>query len=110
MEAAKLANSVSCAGKSIIEQLWDELDRIMDILMEEGEPEEPFNGFPGASGEMVQYADFDKFVEAHLTWGETRGQAQGVAYAIAMMTNPYKVDVPAIKEQALERWEARQDG
>lgn len=113
MEAAKLANSVSCAGKSRIEVLWDEMDSIMDRLMVDGAPSEPFNGamgrYPGATGEMVEYKTFDEYAKEHLEWGEERGRAQGIAYALAAMLDPYHMNVPAIKDEAYERWESRQD-
>lgn len=110
MEAAKLANSVSCAGKSRIEVLWDEMDSIMDRLMVEGEPEYPFDKrYPGAHGEMIGYDRLDAYRNDCKEWGEERGRAQGIAYALAAMLDPYNMDVPAIKDEAYERWESRQD-
>jgi hypothetical protein len=85
------------AGKSITERLWEELDRIMDILMVEGEPSK----WDDSTGrEVGDVADWKQ-------WGEHRGNAQGVAYAIAMMYSPYAPNVPHIKELAMQRWEER---
>lgn len=68
----------ACAGKSIVELLWDVLDQLMDLLMKDEEPDEL-----------------------------TRGKAEGVAYALAVFQNPYLPNLDAIREQAVERWEAR---
>jgi hypothetical protein len=82
------------AGKSILEIIWEELDSVFDQLMEEGEPVvDPVKQPTTAATRYRQ-------------WGELRGQAQGLAYAIAVIQNPYEVDVPAVKVQARERWQA----
>ena len=91
------------AGRSILEILWEELDSIMDRLMEDGEPADV-----GDLG-FVEDVDWRQFGEDWKSYGEERGQAQGVAYCIAVMTNPYEVDVPAIKQAAVERWNDRQE-
>jgi hypothetical protein len=80
------------AGKTIVEIMWEELDEIMDRLMEGGKP-------TGA----VQ------LVEDWQAYGEERGQAQGVAYCLAVVTNPYDVNVDEIKKEALARWKERHD-
>lgn len=69
------------AGRSIIEMLWEEMDRVYGRLM---------------AGEGAR-AKGDK------------GYARGLAYGLALMTNPYKVDVEAIRDAAHERWEAGLD-
>lgn len=69
------------AGRSIYEMLWDEMDSVYARLM---------------AGEGAR-AKGDK------------GRAGGLAYALAVMTNPYKVDIEAIREQAHERWENGRD-
>lgn len=68
----------SCAGKSLLELMWEELDETMDRLM-----------VPGAAAET------------------DKGQALGIAWCIALVTNPYHVNMEAIREEALERWEER---
>lgn len=84
------------AGKSIIEILWEHLDDVMDKLMEEGKPESWESGSRevGVVGHWQQY-------------GEERGQAQGLAYALAVMTNPYHPDMDGIRANAVKRWEER---
>ncbi len=69
----------SCAGRSIKEILEGELDDIIERMM------------------TGQAADDDK------------GKAQGVAYCIAVFTNPYSPNVPAIKNEAMLRWEDKQE-
>lgn len=70
--------SQACMGKSILEMLWDELDAIVERLMAGGAAE------------------------------EDKGKAQGVAYAIAVIENPYLPNVERIRDEAMDRWEADQ--
>lgn len=71
------AGGTSCGGKTILELLWEELDAIMERLMSGGQ------------------ADDER----------DPGRAEGVAYAIAVMQNPYLPNVDNVREQAMERWE-----
>lgn len=89
-------------GRSLLEIFWQELDDIMDRLMEEDEPATE-NYWDGKSGGHDQ----KKFQEDYLEWAETRGQAQGVAYCIAVMTNPYTPDYDKVRDEAMRRWEDR---
>ena len=84
------------AGRSLIEIYWSELDEILDRLMDEGAPQQ----YPEDGKSWGIAPDWQAY-------GEQRGQAQGVAYCIAVMTNPYTPDVDAIREEAMERWEKR---
>lgn len=68
-----------CHGKSILEMLWEELDSIVERLMGGGE----------AEGDV--------------------GRAQGVAYAIAVIENPYHVDMERIRAEAMQRWEEQNE-
>lgn len=77
----------SAAGKSLLEKLWDQLDAVVGRLMSDGEPDE--------GGPRDEYR----------RWGEDRGQAQGLAFAIATIENPYAPDVPGVKARAMERWQ-----
>lgn len=81
MEKSKRDNSYSCAGRSIQDMIWEELDGTMDELMRDGAGAEP----------------------------ESKGYAAGLAYALAMMRNPYDVEtaMETIREEALDRWEER---
>jgi hypothetical protein len=65
-----------CKGKSILEMMWEELDAIVERLMGGGAAE------------------------------EDTGRAQGVAYAIAVIENPYLPDMERIRNEAMDRWES----
>lgn len=94
MEPSRIAKATSGAGRSLLEMLWEELDRIMDILMTGDTP--------------VLHPDRSLNNPHEFTaWGEIRGQAQGVAYCIAVIEQPYQPNVPDIKERAMERFEER---
>lgn len=69
------------AGRSIIDILWEEMDATYARL----------------AGGKGSRAKGDK------------GRAGGLAYALAVMTNPYDVNVEAIKEQVHARWRAGMD-
>lgn len=88
------------AGMSILDILWQDLDDVMDQLMGDEEPRVP------KQWGVKPPQDIAKEQRA---WGELRGQAQGLAFAIAVLTNPYKGDVPAVKKEAMQRWQTRQD-
>lgn len=83
------------AGKSIIGQLWDEMDACYERLMADGEPA-PFG--PG-------YAEEDR--QDSVRYGEQRGRCQSLAYALAIMTNPYAPSMDAVKAEARRRWQGR---
>lgn len=80
--AAGNAHKSMCAGKSIYEIMWDELMTIVERLMTGQEAED----------------------------GRDPGRAEGVAYAIAVFTNPYAPNLEAIRDQAMERWEKEEEG
>lgn len=86
------------AGKTLIEIIWEELDAVVDRLKTEGKPKLP-------SASRTQEQSWKDQAEQWQAYGEERGQAQGLAYALAVLTNPYNVDVDAIRSEALERWE-----
>lgn len=75
--AAVNSGGSACGGKTILECLWDEMDSIMDRLM---------------TGQEA--AD-----------GRDAGRAEGLAYAIAVMNNPYLPSIDQVRTQAVERWE-----
>lgn len=72
--------------------------------MEEGKPDSDDYWGEDEDFESHQYGED---VQA---WAETRGQAQGVAYCIAVMTNPYSPDFDRVRTEARERWQKRQEG
>lgn len=105
MEKSKLANAHSCAGKSIIELLWEDMDRVVDILSGEGRPDE-VPPRPTVENQRPLAAWRDEW----MAYGETRGQAQGLAYALALLLQGPGTDgvnVPRIKKIAAERLEER---
>lgn len=65
----------ACAGKSIQELVMEELLTVIDRLMSE-DPDLPRDA----------------------------GRAEGLAYALAVFQNPYRPNVEAIKEQAMDLW------
>jgi hypothetical protein len=65
-----------CAGRSIFEMVWDELDAVVERMMNGGE------------------AETDK------------GMALGLASALAIIKNPYRPDIEAVREEAMARYEA----
>lgn len=65
------------AGPSLIEQMWAKLDALVDELQ---------------SGHYEV---------------TTVGQAQGVAWCIALWTDPYNIRVNVVRAEAMRRWEAR---
>lgn len=68
------------AGPSLHELLWDEMDRLMEGLMTGQDAED----------------------------GGDKYRAQGVAYCLAVFTNPYAPSVDAIRATAMERWNNQQ--
>lgn len=93
------------AGKSILDLLWEEMDDVVDLLQEEGQPAS------WADEHVRGRTPRDEIGVASewQSWGERRGRAQGLAYALAVILNPYEPDVPAVKREAMARWDARQD-
>lgn len=66
-----------CAGKSIEELIWERLDAVVDRLKKGG----------GTVG------DYEK------------GEAIGLATALAIISNPYIVNIDAVRGEAVSRWE-----
>lgn len=64
------------SGVTIREQIWEALDEVMERLM---------------SGAAEP---------------DDRGQAQGLAMALAIFLNPYSPRIDVIKEEAMERWQS----
>jgi hypothetical protein len=83
-------------GRTIVqalhEELWKELDTVVDHIMSEGEPH-------------VGNVNYKNQMDSLKEYFEWRGQAQGIAYALAVLTNPYQPDVEKIRAEAMKRWE-----
>lgn len=69
-------NYASCGGRSILEILEDELDVVVERLLT-----------PGAEA-----AD-----------GTDKGRASGIAYAIAVIENPYSPSIPSVRGASVHR-------
>lgn len=67
-----------CSGKSVTDLLKDELVVITDRLLSGGTAED----------------------------GKDPGRAEGVAFAIAVLENPYRPDIMAVKAENMVRWES----
>lgn len=79
------------SGRSILEIVWEHLDDTMEVLMSPAPPRRDIAGMP----------DLDAAIVA-------KGKAQGLAIAIAIIQNPYNIDIDPIREEALSRyWERR---
>jgi len=76
-----LSSAGSCAGKSIVEIMWEELDTIVERIMTGEEAED----------------------------GRDPGRAEGVAMCISIISNPYLPNLPAVREEAIRRFEAAQE-
>lgn len=66
-------------GPTLLEALWNEMDRLMEGLM---------------TGEDAE-DEGDRFRAAELAW------------VLAIVTNPYNPSVDAIRAETMKRWEAR---
>lgn len=73
------------AGHSITEKVQGELDAVVSRLLSDGKP------------------DDDATEEELVKWGEERGQAQGLAYALALLLNPYKPNLKQVKKDSTAR-------
>lgn len=73
--AAVNAGGSACGGQTILELLWQEMMVVYERLM------------------TGQAAEHDV------------GIAQGIAYSIAIMQNPYQPNIDDVREQAAARWD-----
>lgn len=67
-----------CSGRSLVEMMEDELDSIISRLMSGGEADD----------------------------GRDPGRAEGVAFCIALVRQPYNPSIDAVREAAMLRYEA----
>ncbi len=76
---AAYANSgtQACGGKTLLEVMWEELMAIYERLVTGQEAED----------------------------GRDPGRAEGLAYAISVMNNPYLPNIEHVRTQAAERWD-----
>jgi hypothetical protein len=90
--------------QALLEELTRELDTVVELIMSEEAPE--VSDFDSG----VQYQDIDcaAATEACVRYGEWRGQCQGLAYALAVLKNPYQPDIEKERAEAMQRWEESQ--
>jgi hypothetical protein len=72
----KKADKQECAGRSLLEIMWEELNAIMERLM---------------SGNAADD-------------GRDPGRAEGVAYCIAVVQQPYNPSIDSVRQQAMQHW------
>lgn len=85
----------SCGGKSILEMIWDQLMEVYEEL---------------ATSRPLVIDDFHEDRcrrEDAMEYGQVRGQALGLATAIAILVNPYAPNVDAVRAEAKTRWEEK---
>lgn len=80
-------DDVSCAGRSLVEIMEEELDDVMTQLMENVYDED----------EAEDAANLNLL----------RGKAQGISTCLAIIQNPYAPSIDGIKADAVRRYEAR---
>lgn len=101
---ATYGTAVSNTGKSIKETIWDELDDVMDLMMESGEPDsESFD-----DGVQYQSIRVGEFSEAWRQYGKWQGTAEAICFVIALFENPEHPDIDSVKGTAVLRWKGRQ--
>lgn len=89
-------------GPTLLEALWNEMDRLMEALMTRVENTEDVCDKMGcsnpASADRCRHLDNgDKYRAAELAW------------VIAIVTNAYAPSMDLVRKEAMERWDARQE-
>lgn len=100
-----MSPSTHLRGKSIIDLLWEDLDDTMDILMDTCERCERLVGAHTRTSHEPEAT-----LQLEYAVDEYRGRAQGVAYALALMSNPYLRNVDEVRKLAKERYDQRSQG
>lgn len=80
----------SCAGRSILDILWDKVDETVSMIME---------------AEDSAYESDDDAIPSDGVQDKLAGRAEGLCMAIAIIRNPYRPDLDAIKDEAMSRYE-----
>jgi hypothetical protein len=74
--------------RPLLNELWDELDSVVYRLKTDGWENGPLSA------------------EDHKNWGAEIGQAQGIAYAIALVYDLLNPNIDWVRQEAMRRWEA----
>ena len=92
--------AVSNTGKSIQENIWAELDDVMDLMMESGPPSKwcptEYSDDLGIAAEWQQY-------------GKWQGIAEALCLVICWFENPLHPDIDSVKGEAVLRYKRRQE-
>lgn len=94
----------SCAGPSLLEQMWSTLLEEMDAIMPGGDyHEDAFEGHEAPQDEQQM---------AYAEWRDERariqGACQGIAVCIALVQNPYRPNIDEVRTEAAMRWADRE--
>lgn len=98
--------AATVARETVSDALWAKLDAIVVQLYTSGLDEMDLREtlrvgmYPTEAENVVAEA------EKWRGWGEARGAAQGLAYAIALLANPRRPNVDWVREEAARRYEA----
>jgi hypothetical protein len=104
-------------GPSQVMELWDLLDAAASVNRQS--VSEVLWGDVMATVERLhgEYADLmaepglpTRRDQELVQWGEARGRAQGLAFALALLANPRHPDIEAVRAESVRRWEAAEDG
>lgn len=87
------------SGKTILDLLWEKLDEIVTALAVQ---------WPDMRDDETFLMGTDTDPVEIFEWAELRGQAQGLALAIATIQNPYAPDVDDVRAEAGSRLAERQ--
>ena len=75
----------------ILRELWDDLDSVVYRLMTDGEPNSSWTK------------------DDYVSWGSDKGEALGLALAIAKIHNLSEPNIQWVREEAMRRWEKSLD-
>lgn len=91
------------SGKSILDLLWEKLDKAVDQLMDTEKP----GGWIADENPNAYNCDPAEIAREWEEWGGLRGHALGLAEAIACVDDPYSQDVDDVRAEAMARWQER---
>ena len=91
----------SAAGRSIIERLWEQAvlqyDKLTELHDETGGV---------TAGNLRDWLDNNSDDEDAVAYLQTQGKLLGLCYSLALMLNPYELDIDAVIAQVREQWQA----
>jgi hypothetical protein len=97
------------AGMSIIEKLWEQAvaqyDKLMDLHTVSAVTAEGLADML-EDGQAAPATEDAGHIVAYL---QTQGKLQGICYALAVMLNPYEINLEDVKAQVRDQWTALQE-